>query len=385
MRNTSKKLALSAIAAGAAALSAAGVAKADFVFNVVTSASTYIAGDTDYVLKAKNDGNNGTGTMLQSTDTTMTVISGGPMVVDWTHINPSTDTYASPLDADVVGAVTAFGAGSHGTFSGFGTWNVATVQENGVNDTNAVAWMTDPNKTGSATQTVPARYSTMTSLEVAGFATGGVPATSTLGANYANVLVPTADMVRVVVSAAGTTGNFYTATFTLGTSVGPTTTPIISLTTSAPAGYGSALAGLTVTGSNGKYMPAIIAAGGQAGYSQVSGFSPSTDSPEIFLLKLSSAADDATIIADINTQNNVTGLVASAPAGAFTNMMGIAWDVELTVTNPGALGNGIIGFNLANAAGISETVSQVLAVPEPATLGLLALGGIGLLARRRRA
>lgn len=291
MRNTSKKLALSVIAAGAAALSAAGVAKADFVYNVVTSASTGVVGDTDYVIKAFNNGTNSSGTVLLAADTTLTIISGGNLAVDFTLTNPSTDTYSSPLDADILGSTQGFNAASKGTFSNIGSagaFSLATVIENGVSDTSAKAWLTDPGGTGSATQTVPARYSSMTSLEIAGFYAGGVNASSGKGANLANVVVPSAAVVRVQVAASGTstsTNGIQYTTFTLGGSVTTVTpTPIVSLTSTTPAGYGSSVGGLTVTGSNGKYVAAVITRlSGNAGYSQVSGFSPAATETEIFL------------------------------------------------------------------------------------------------------
>lgn len=159
------------------------------------------------------------------------------------------------------------------------------------------------------------------------------------------------------------------------------TSPILSYGATAPAGYGTQVGTLTVTGHNGSYNVAEVdGLTGQAGYVGFGGFTPVTDQ-EIFALDVTgaSSAQLADIVTDIDA---IPGLTASttAPAGdPFKSF----FDVFVDIT-PGA-SPGFLGFNLANDANLAGTqVAAVAVVPEPMTLGLLALGGVGLMARRHR-
>jgi hypothetical protein len=166
--------------------------------------------------------------------------------------------------------------------------------------------------------------------------------------------------------------------------------PVVSLTATSAAGVGTNSVGsLAVVGSNGKYTGSFIhniAAGSNPGYAAVSGFSASDT--EVFLIKLSSSASDSALISYINGAGGQTagsGLTAGPVASNLTNYGGTAWDIELTATSPASGSDGFLGFNIAGDTAVSGiTVTDVAAVPEPATLGLLVLSGIGLLSRRRR-
>jgi len=393
MRNTSKKLALPAIAAATAALGAAGLAKADFTFVMTSIVGTGAnAGMVDYYVNAINTGTNGTGSLLESVDATVT--SSATMSVYETN----TGTAKKPnWIADILGTDGSLSAGATtsaypflGTAIGLAKnpthLTVTSAIANGVDDTNAASY------TGQATQAgLGAMYSALTSLHIEGAWNGsGDPATGT-GDTFINIVVPSTAKGTAVIEVAGESGAINPAPPVFATlSFGNATPPpsaIVSLTSSTPTGYGSSVGALHVVGGGGSYAPVVIPGlSTAAGYSAVSGFTPTSDT-EIFLLKLSSSAKDAALIADINASGgSVGGLVASAPAGLLANLGGTAWDIELSVTNPGALANGDFGFNLGNTTdGAGISVTEVAAVPEPATLGLLALSGIGLLARRRRA
>jgi len=391
MRNTSKKLALPALAAATAALSAAGMAKADFVLGQVT---TVKSGLDVIQLQATNNGANGTGTQLESMDVTMVLTSSGAMTVNMTDIDGD-----GVVDANILGYGPLLFNKPTGTFAYIGSptsFSIASVVANGSNDTSSKAWQTDPTGaknpggTPTPTQTVPARYSALTSLEIAGFYSGGIADTS--AQSFANLVVPVGATGYFRVGVAGATGNsspFVTITFG---SVVVTQSPIVSLTATTPTGMGTSVGDLEVIPEpgNGHYQPVFIhGLSTPSGYATVSNFNPSTDT-EVFLLKLSSSADDAAIINDINTVAgaNPQGFLAEAPAADLLTM-GLAsgqWDIELIDTSPGAAGNGFSGFNLANVPGGvgGIVVTDVMAIPEPTSLSLIVLSGIGLLARRRR-
>ena len=219
-----------------------------------------------------------------------------------------------------------------------------------------------------------------------------------------------------------TNTTFNPATDTLGTlpkitlivgsgTTSPTATPIISLTagTTAPTGFGTQLTtanatfspatpvanSINVAGANGSYTPgfaSVNASGGAtSGYVQISGFNPAADK-EVYALKLdiggaTVAQTDSrlsTIVTDINASLATDGVTASLLTGTTLGSALPTYDIELTSTGTGAAQD-ILGFNFVgetNIAGV--TVTAVAAIPEPASMGLLALGATGLLAGRRR-
>jgi hypothetical protein len=174
---------------------------------------------------------------------------------------------------------------------------------------------------------------------------------------------------------------------------------------------------LAVSGASGGYVPAFAnsiknGAGDANDYVQVNGFNPAKDAPEIYALKLnnngtyinpsvgSNASVIAAIIADINTSNSATfgGSIASTVSGQLASIFS-GYDVLVTI--PGTYINGLtipgsgaqvdFGFDFTNysdtTVGIATgglTTSDIGVIPEPGSLGLLAIGGMGLLARRKR-
>jgi len=172
---------------------------------------------------------------------------------------------------------------------------------------------------------------------------------------------------------------------------------IISLTNSAPTGYGaSSLATLAVTGTGATgYVPASksLVPAVQTGFVEGKGFSPASDT-EIYGLDITengaqaSPSDIAALVADINGSNTAGGAIASASLAGDPFAAGY----NLFLTFPSALlpavqtGDNFLGFDLSQAANVdggAATVSAVAVVPEPATFSLLGLAAAGFLARRR--
>jgi hypothetical protein len=169
--------------------------------------------------------------------------------------------------------------------------------------------------------------------------------------------------------------------------------PIVSLTAqgSQVAGYsGNLLPQLHVVGSNGAYVPAFDHSVNNAiGQAEVIGFVPANDN-ETYGLKLvglssdapTAAAQIATIITDINAGlGGVTALVPTSDVAAIFP----GYQIELKGNIGNLTADQSLGFDFTqetNVAGI--TVSDVAAVPEPASIAGLVLGASMLLGRRKR-
>jgi uncharacterized repeat protein (TIGR03803 family) len=168
-------------------------------------------------------------------------------------------------------------------------------------------------------------------------------------------------------------------------------TPIISLTAAAPTAFGSNVGTLTLTGSNGNYTTGSASfTATPTGYLAVTGFNPSTDN-EVYALELTDStpanltADLADAESEINSGTYTDYSVTASTTDPLT-ILGTGYDFYITITND-TLGTGspYFGFDFTQLNGTPDTlsVSAAAAVPEPASVSLLALGAIALLRRRR--
>jgi hypothetical protein len=177
---------------------------------------------------------------------------------------------------------------------------------------------------------------------------------------------------------------------------------IVTLASSAGALgglYGSQLgATLNMIGGHGSYLPAytgLISPAQTTGYAAASGFNPVTDT-EVYALQLnysggvvspSNTTLIAAIVSDINASSS--NVSASAVTGVYASLFP-TYDVLLTSTagfTPGAGGVADLGIDFSqdtDAATPGLVVTEVAAVPEPATAAGAVLGAAGLLLGRRK-
>jgi hypothetical protein len=162
---------------------------------------------------------------------------------------------------------------------------------------------------------------------------------------------------------------------------------ILSATTSSPAGFGSSLGSIAITGGSGSYKAGVVTfAGTSSGFVSVSTFNPTSDI-EVYGLDVKGATQTQLnqIVTDIGSNASLTW-TSVVPAGPNT-IAPLFTDGGTPVYFGETLGaaSPFIGFNLANDSTLSGvTITGVAAVPEPATVGLLGVGSLALLARRRR-
>jgi hypothetical protein len=175
---------------------------------------------------------------------------------------------------------------------------------------------------------------------------------------------------------------------------------ILSLTSSAPSAYGSSSGTLTVTGSNGKYTLAqITGLTDVTNYVEATGWNPATDE-EIYGLDVlvngqqANGNQLATLINAINGDSSGDGVSAGVSASTTPDVGGFpsSYNLFLTYASPTAAVGGppasdFLGIDLSSGNDsnlVGYSFSEVAAVPEPMTIGLLAVGGVGLMARRNR-
>ena len=165
--------------------------------------------------------------------------------------------------------------------------------------------------------------------------------------------------------------------------------PIVSLTATAPTAFGSKVGTLTLVGGKANSNTASFTAT-PTDYLAVSGFNPLT-STEFYALHITDsapgnlAADLADAVSEING-GSYSGYSLTASTADPIGYFGSGYNFFLTFTGS-TLGTGspYFGFDFTQLNGTSDTLSvnAVAVVPEPASVGLLALGAGGLLARRR--
>jgi hypothetical protein len=234
------------------------------------------------------------------------------------------------------------------------------------------------------------------------------PFADSTGTQYWTVLTPASGVKKgVYQTATGYQPSYFGTSDTIGTlpvlvidvvgtqsSSSSSSHAILSLTSAAPTAYGSSSGTLAVTGSNGKYnLAQITGLSDVTNYVEATGWNPATDE-EIYGLDVlvnGNAANGnqlATLINAINGDSSGDGASAGVsasttnPGGAFPG----GYNLFLTYAgggfSPDFLGVDLSSSNDSNLAGYS--FSEVAAVPEPMTIGLLAVGSVGLMARRNR-
>jgi hypothetical protein len=398
MRKNSKKLVLPAIAAAGAVMGAYHMASADYV---ITESAAVVSGSFDiYTLSVINNGLNSSGTQISGADVTISMVTAGQYLK--ADISQDLDGDGHN-DANLTGNLNS-GSFDTATSSTISSDPFATVKGSFMRVSGAALTADFENTTKDTTSlwstvkqggTLPSVFSSLSSLEVV-VANTGTAAADTKATTFVNIVVPLGDKFTVTGSVGGPKvgGGSFSTNFATGNGSAGGSNPIVVLASSAPGNVGSQLGGtytpatsptLTVFKSGpGSYTPGLITGlSTQVGNTPLAGF-VGTD-VEKFLLKLSSASADAALVADINAGGNTTVVASLASADStLATYDGITWDIELTSTGTGPE-NGDFGFNFSgdtNANGIN--VVDVAAVPEPATAGLLLVGGLGLLARRRR-
>ena len=205
----------------------------------------------------------------------------------------------------------------------------------------------------------------------------------------------------------------------VGSSVVPQHAVIALSATANTANYGTTIANgtgdhngtftpvansLTSTGSGGGYTLAEVTginSGGGDATDNVGVTGIAATDAEIFGLDVkvggsqATAAQLATLIAAINgtdgggeTASVVTGVTTADPThGDISSLDTASTSYNLFLTfaagfDPGSLGFDVSSTNDSNLSGYD--ISAVAVVPEPMSLGLLALGGAGLMSRRSR-
>jgi len=443
--NKKAKVAIpAAIGAGVLALSCGPAAMASFTVTLSTPSvgtSTNAAGTTIpvqiYEVAAQNNGPD-TGSRLIGYDATVTTPgtgTSGALVID---LKADTDGDGLPdanvlaqSDVDLGTPTPNFGSNNNlGTFMNMAT----TAGGTNVKSTWAGAvtgvWInqfTDANnglgtKTGSPGETSDFQTSngpldsaytsgTVHSLEADGAftsATSGTVANSA-GVDIMNIVVPTGTTFSVIGQVGGEVGS--KQDFSLTNSVVSAQGAVLSLSTTQGAGdiagTTTSVGTLAVTGHNGSYTSAKIVNFGNGNFSvtnpasttgnaTVSGFSPANDE-EVYALAvdqggtLLSGTALATAILDLQAAATAAnpGSTVEALATGTPNITGIfgaaAWNVEVVYpTGPSSLPAFLNWDFSGDTVDPGLQVTAVGVVPEPTGLGVLALGGMGLLARRRR-
>jgi hypothetical protein len=164
---------------------------------------------------------------------------------------------------------------------------------------------------------------------------------------------------------------------------------IVSLSNTAPIGDGSQVGTINIKGANGSYpIGSTSFTATSSGYVQTHSFSPASDQEYYALDVLNASQMQLTsIVSDID---GVSGLTASlSPQGGtnstlFSGIFNTGGTLVYVTAATGVGTDPFLGFNFGNDSSLTGVeLDGVAAVPEPTSLGLLALGGIAMMRRRR--
>jgi hypothetical protein len=378
-----------------------------------------------YVIQAFNDGNNGTGSTLAVFDAA--VSTPGTGTTGALYIDISADTNGDgAVDADVYGLpdsgngpngstpTPSYGT-TQGTFfavAGAAGYTAASAKKatvpNGsnyfssspfVNDQvvaplgsdlgnpAVVASTTNPTTGSTIAPFVDANFlnETVHAMEIsAAFASSNTPA-NVSPVQFLNLVVPVGTTLTVNGIVGGETGNNTAFSFTNGTVTATGAT--VSLTNANAPVYASNSFTATIVGhAPGQYTEQDIAvpAGDQITGSLVIGGFTQGDNELYALEVLVNGAAPTTaqlnsIAGELNTSLGAAGTASlSSPSPSFSSL----YNLFITFTAPSADPAFNYNFSTSGTAGI--TIPEIGVVPEPTGVGVLVLGCMGLLARRRR-
>jgi hypothetical protein len=431
MRSSTKKnmkLGLPVLAAAGMASLVSGAAYGSFLVSFTTSGSpaATIGGNDIWVLQQVNQGTTGaanTGTDMAALDVIINTPGSFSSTSGALKINLQDDIDGDGFnDANVVGGLDqntnttpTFGS-ALGTFITYNTLGSGATKSSGdvqpvsvsglgkvyVNDQtvsyhtalvnnvpvpiqgNIATYETDEDGSGNLNPLDPAFVNgTVHSLEVI-YSTS--IANDTTAHKIANIVVPHGTPITAIVAIAGSLSQSPTEIYTLTTASAPPPPTLTASLTTTPAF--TVAATLTVTGSQAAgYTPAsasIPSAQASQGTVVVNGFQ--TGDEEIYALDVFANGVQATgaalqaIISELNgvaspAGTTVTAITDPRIAALFPNA-----NVQVTGIDPADFNYSFSGDTTNN-----PTLISVGVVPEPTGVGMLVLGGMGLLARRRRA
>ena len=214
---------------------------------------------------------------------------------------------------------------------------------------------------------------------------------------FANIVVPAGTVFTVSGSIApDSNGGASSSSFSIVIPAPVIQTGTLSISLTSTATNGANIGTVTMVGTNGGYLPGTASpTGGQQTTGNLSikngaggDFNSNTHS-QLIGLDESGATSLSQLESDL--QNALQGTNAGATVGNAVNPILLANGDNVQITFPGAsvpnTNPEALSYDLSNYAGAGNgtvTISQITVVPEPTAIGALAIGGLGLLSRRRR-